>query len=180
CGSSTILSTGWTQPGCAHNSISRRPQLTKPAERNQRPRGRDDVGACRDRDRAGWGGTIRTPVSRNQNPLPYHFATPQAPQQVNRKVPVPATRQAPGPRHICVKIDAYGEDGTLGYRRFGSRGPGRASLGPQRVGTGKSRSREMAVGCHFPVISRLRAIFPDFGGRKFAVSGAGHARLLVL
>src|SRR5215472_15418433 len=26
---------------------------------------------------AGWGGRIRTSVSRNQNPLPYHLATPQ-------------------------------------------------------------------------------------------------------
>jgi hypothetical protein len=31
----------------------------------------------------------------------------------------------------------------------------------------------MAVGCRFPAISRLRAIFPDFGSRKFPVSGAG-------
>jgi hypothetical protein len=35
----------------------------------------------------------------------------------------------------------------------------------------------MALGCHFPVISRLRAIFPDLGSRKFPVSGAGDARL---
>src|SRR6476646_7166205 len=26
---------------------------------------------------AGWGGRIRTSVWRNQNPLPYHLATPQ-------------------------------------------------------------------------------------------------------
>jgi len=28
----------------------------------------------------------------------------------------------------------------------------------------KESSRVMAVGCHFPVISRLRAIFPDLAG----------------
>ena len=27
--------------------------------------------------RGGWGGGIRTPASRDQNPLPYHLATPQ-------------------------------------------------------------------------------------------------------
>src|SRR5436190_12024720 len=28
-------------------------------------------------DKAGWGGRIRTSVCRNQNPVPYHLATPQ-------------------------------------------------------------------------------------------------------
>ena len=32
----------------------------------------------------GWGGRIRTSVWRNQNPLPYHLATPQPPWQVIR------------------------------------------------------------------------------------------------
>jgi hypothetical protein len=56
-------------------------------------------------------------------------------------------------------------------------GSGARSLGSPRRRGRKECGREMAVGCRFPVISRLRAIFPDFGSRKFPVSGAGGARL---
>ena len=51
------------------------------------------------------------------------------------------------------------------------------SLGSARRRGPKASSRVMAVGCRFPVISRLRAIFPDSGSRKFPVSGTRGARL---
>jgi hypothetical protein len=44
---------------------------------------------------AGWGGRIRTSEWRNQNPLPYHLATPQ-------KVELPSTGEPLGARNIAV------------------------------------------------------------------------------
>jgi len=107
------------------------------------------------------------------------LATPQARRQVNRKATLPATGRPANPRHAGVKIEAYHrrEDGIRGYRPVGLRERSAqprvaAPSRPERV-----QPRDLAVGSHYPVISRLRAIFPDLGNRKFPVSGAGYACL---
>src|SRR5271167_4489998 len=123
------------------------------------------LGPClvREEKHAGWGGRIRTSESRNQNPLPYHLATPQAPRHVNRKASLPATRPPTNPRHVGVKIEAYHgrEDGIHGGRpvRSGERGA-RPRVAARRGGN-ESKAARWRSGCDFPVISRLRAIFPD-------------------
>ena len=52
---------------------------------------------------AGWGGRIRTSECRNQNPVPYHLATPQKPDGRSAKLAAPgrqgnAAIAANGPR----------------------------------------------------------------------------------
>src|SRR5271165_2581125 len=67
------------------------------------------------------------------------------------------------PRHVGVKIEAYHgrEVGILGYRPVGS-GERAAQPPSQRVGTGMSPSREMAVGLPFPGYFPVTDDFPGF------------------
>ena len=127
----------------------------------------------------GWGGRIRTSVSRNQNPLPYHLATPQRPWQVNRNATLPATGRPANPRHAGVKIEAYHrrEDRIHGYGPVGTRercaqprvaAPSR----PERV-----RPRDggrLPFPGYFPITGNFPGFWqseiPGFGRRRCAAS----------
>ena len=136
-------------------------------------------GPCpvREEEVAGWGGRIRTSVWRNQNPLPYHLATPQPAWHVNRKASFRQQDRRRNPRHIGIKIEAYHarEDGVARISSGQVKGAGRAFSGRRAVAFERIPPRG-GGGCHFPVVSRLRAIFPDLGSRKFPVSGAAMRR----
>jgi hypothetical protein len=59
--------------GAAANSANRRNRLhfvANACDMKKPPEGGYHI------EKAGWGGRIRTSVWRNQNPLPYHLATP--------------------------------------------------------------------------------------------------------
>ena len=127
----------------------------------------------------GWGGRIRTSVSRNQNPLPYHLATPQRPWQVNRNATLPATGRPANPRHAGVKIEAYHrrEDGIHGYRPVGLRersaqprvaAPSRPERVPPRDGD------RLPFPGYFPVTGNFPGFWqseiPGFGRRRCAAS----------
>ncbi len=78
--------TGWT---C---------DLDEPSSSTGAPRG-DGRAAAVAFDGAGWGGRIRTCEWRNQNPLPYHLATPQRCGPLGTRltgtgVPISASREA--------------------------------------------------------------------------------------
>src|SRR6516162_4751702 len=74
----------------------------------------------------GWGGRIRTSVWRNQNPLPYHLATPQPPWQVNRK---PLSRQQDRWRTLAMLASRSKPIMARGWDRRRPSGPvGRAAI----------------------------------------------------
>jgi len=63
-------------------------------------------------------------------------------------------------------------------------GAGRAASVASASGRERGQPARWRSGCHFPVISRLRTIFPDFGTRKFpvwaaAMRGCGYPKQLI-
>src|SRR4029077_17479710 len=76
---------------------------------------------------SGWGGRIRTSGWRNQNPLPYHLATPQRSARLERASPESGRTIVRAPRHrngrqdeICA-VSAFAAGSTI-RNRLG-RGP---------------------------------------------------------
>ena len=90
------------------------------------------------------------------------------------------------PRHVGVKIEAYPgrEDGIVRISSGQVTGAGRAASVASASGRERGQPARWRSGCHFPVISRLRTIFPDFGTRKFpvwaaAMRGCGYPKQLI-
>jgi hypothetical protein len=70
----------------------------------------------------GWGGRIRTSGWRNQNPLPYHLATPQCSARLERALAESGRTIVRAPRHrngrqdeICAVL-AFAADSTIRNR----------------------------------------------------------------
>jgi hypothetical protein len=52
--------------------------------------------------KSGWGGRIRTYEWRDQNPLPYHLATPHHKQSLRRAMPEAARHSFRGPPYRAM------------------------------------------------------------------------------
>ena len=98
----------------------------------------------------GWGGRVRTSEWRNQNPLPYHLATPQC-RPVDRASLVLAIRSV----HIIKPAS----------RRRKHRGQNRRSAGSGQHGAGDGRLSQGPCGKQDRACLRSRLSFGSASGR---------------
>src|SRR5271165_318568 len=85
----------------------------------------------------GWGGRIRTSVWRNQNPLPYHLATPQSAGNLSGNA-VPGNQRARGAPPLWPR---RGER-CGGADRRGAVGKKRKTAGPAAAHARQQRPRQ--------------------------------------
>ena len=99
-------------------------------------------GMCARLRKSGWGGRVRTSEWRNQNPLPYHLATPQQGPEASSGRPRETRRNIPASPEGCNRAAAADNRSESAGRRPGSRLRARvlAAITPPRIGGGVWRS----------------------------------------
>src|SRR5262245_28368704 len=100
-------SAGWTSPTSTFANGVLAPNSAAEVNASKAPRFTGSVlreGVCTavgpERAGAGWGARIRTWVWRNQNPLPYHLATPQSLAEAGHHNDCRSGGQSPGSERL--------------------------------------------------------------------------------
>jgi hypothetical protein len=114
-------------------------------------------------DRSGWGGRVRTSEWRDQNPLPYHLATPQQDREARYKRPCETRRNIPASLRGCnrmQRLPIQAESGAA-LPRSRLRPRGLTAITPPRIG-----ERSVAQSGSAPRSGR--------GGRRFESCHSDH------